>query len=45
MKSRNVNNIITLGVIAGIAYCVSAHYSKKKQKRREQRETLHFQLF
>lgn len=43
--SSNIKNIIMVGALAGAAYYVSRYYRLKKQKQRELRETLHFQLF
>lgn len=45
MKSNNIKDIMILGAVAGFAYYVTCYYRKKKQKERELRETLHFQLF
>jgi preprotein translocase subunit YajC len=44
-KNSAVVDILMLGALAGIAYYVSRQYNKKKQKEREMRESLHFQLF
>jgi uncharacterized membrane protein len=43
--SSTVKNIVMLGALAGVAYYVSQYYRHKKQKQKELRETLHFQLF
>ena len=43
--SSKVKDILMLGAMAGVVYFVSRCYRQKKQKQRELRETLHFQLF
>jgi preprotein translocase subunit YajC len=43
--SSKVKDILMVGALAGVAYFVSRYYRQKKQKQREVRETLHFQLF
>jgi len=45
MKSATFKDILMLGAFAGIACYVAHYYRQKKQKEREMRETLHFQLF
>ncbi len=45
MSKNTVKDILMLGALAGVAYYVSRCYRQKKQKQRELRETLHFQLF
>ncbi|MDD4777810.1 MAG: hypothetical protein PHV53_05920 [Fermentimonas sp.] len=45
MKNSTIKDILMLGALAGVAYYVSRFYRQKKQKDREVRETLHFQLF
>lgn len=45
MKNNTVKDILMLGALAGVAYYVTCYYRQKKQKNREMRETLHFQLF
>jgi hypothetical protein len=45
MKNNTIKDILLIGVFAGFAYCVSRYYYQKKQKEKELRETLHFQLF
>ncbi|MDD2590161.1 MAG: hypothetical protein PHO13_04620 [Fermentimonas sp.] len=45
MKNNTVKDILMLGALAGVAYYVTRYYRQKKQKNREMRETLHFQLF
>ncbi|MDD2298453.1 MAG: hypothetical protein PHR52_01815 [Fermentimonas sp.] len=45
MKNSTVKDILMLGALAGVAYYVTRFYRQKKQKDREARETLHFQLF
>lgn len=45
MKNSTVKDLMMLGVLAGAAYYVSRYYRQKKQKEREMRESLHFQLF
>ena len=43
--SNKVKDILMVGALAGVAYYVSRCYRQKKQKQRELRETLHFQIF
>lgn len=43
--SNKIKDILMVGALAGVAYFVSRYYSQKKQKQRELRETLHFQIF
>ena len=46
MKKRTViKNLLILGAFAGFAYGVLHYYYRKKQKEREQRENIRFQLF
>ena len=45
MKSSTVKDIMMLGALAGFAYYVTRYYRHKKQRERELRETLHFQIF
>lgn len=45
MKSNTVKDILMMGALAGVAYYVARYYRQKKQKDRQMRETLHFQLF
>lgn len=45
MKNSTLKDIVIVGAFAGFAYYVSRYYRQKKQKERELRETLHFQLF
>ena len=45
MKNSTLEDIVIVGAFAGFAYYVSRYYRQKKQKERELRETLHFQLF
>lgn len=45
MKNNTVKDILLVGVFAGLAYYVAHYYRQKKQKERELRESLHFQLF
>lgn len=45
MKNSTFKDILMLGAFAGFAYYVSRYYRQKKQREREVRETLHFQLF
>lgn len=45
MKSSTFKDILMLGAFAGVAYFISHHYRQKKQKEKELREFLHFQLF
>ncbi|MCE5206450.1 MAG: hypothetical protein LLF80_10160 [Porphyromonadaceae bacterium] len=45
MKNSTLKDIVMVSVFAGFAYYVSRYYRQKKQKERELRETLHFQLF
>ena len=43
--SNKVKEILMVGALAGVAYYISRCYRQKKQKQRELRETLHFQIF
>lgn len=43
--SNKVKDILMVGALAGVAYYISRYYRQKKQKQRELRETLHFQIF
>lgn len=43
--SSKVKDILMVGALASVAYFVSRFYRQKKQKQRELRETLHFQIF
>jgi len=43
--STVVKNVLIIGAFAGFAYAVSRFYCKKKQKERELREFVRFQLF
>jgi hypothetical protein len=45
MKNSTIKDIMMLGAFAGFAYYITRYYRQKKQKERELRETLHFQLF
>lgn len=45
MKNSTIKDFMMLGAFAGFAYYISRYYRQKKQKERELRETLHFQLF
>jgi preprotein translocase subunit YajC len=45
MKTNTLKDILLLGTFAGFAYYISRYYRQKKQKEKELRETLHFQLF
>ncbi|MDD2511703.1 MAG: hypothetical protein PHH64_05325 [Proteiniphilum sp.] len=45
MKSNTIKDMMMLGAFAGFAYYISRYYRQKKQRERELRETLHFQLF
>ena len=45
MKNNTVKDIVIVGIIAGVSYYVTRYYRLKRKKDREQRETLHFQLF
>lgn len=45
MKNSTVKDLMMLGALAGIAYYVSRYYRQKKEKARELRESIHFQLF
>ncbi len=40
-----IKDVLIVGIFVGFAYYVSRRYSQKKQRERELRETLHFQLF
>lgn len=45
MKNNTLKDILMLGAFVGFAYYVSRYYRQKKQRERELREFLHFQLF
>ena len=45
MKTNTLKDILLLGAFAGFAFYISHNYRKKKQKEKDMRETLHFQLF
>ncbi|MDD3909194.1 MULTISPECIES: hypothetical protein [unclassified Proteiniphilum] len=45
MKSSTFKDILIVGAFAGVAFYISRYYKHKKQRERELRETLHFQLF
>lgn len=45
MKDNTIKDLLVLGFFVGFAYYVTRHYQQKKQKERELRESLHFQLF
>ena len=45
MKTNTLKDIVMLGAFAGFAFYITRYYRQKKQKERELRETLHFQLF
>ena len=45
MKNSTLKDLLVLGVFVGFACYVSRCYRQKKQKERELRESLHFQLF
>ncbi|NLX67593.1 MAG: hypothetical protein GXZ19_12680 [Bacteroidales bacterium] len=45
MKNNTIKDLLVLGVFVGFAYFVSRYYQQKKQKEKELRESLHFQLF
>lgn len=45
MKNSTLKDIVIVGAFAGFAFYVSRYYRQKKQRERELRETLHFQLF
>lgn len=46
MKRNNVvRDLLILGAFAGAAFCASRYYRRKKQKERELREFVRFQLF
>lgn len=45
MKNNSLKDILIAGIFVGFAYYVSRYYRQKKQKEKELRETLHFQLF
>lgn len=40
-----IRDIVILSIFAGFAIYISHYHTQKKQKERELRETLHFQLF
>lgn len=45
MKNNTIKDLLALGAFVGFAYYVTRYYQRKKQKERELRESLHFQLF
>lgn len=45
MKNSVVKDIVVLGIVAGVSYLVARRYRQQQQKKREMRESLHFQLF
>lgn len=45
MKDNTVKDLLVVGIFVGFAYYVSRYYQQKKQKERDMRESLHFQLF
>ncbi|KUK75981.1 MAG: hypothetical protein XD92_1418 [Proteiniphilum acetatigenes] len=45
MKTNTIKNLVMLGAFAGFAFYISRNYRQRKQRERELRETLHFQLF
>ena len=45
MKNDTIRDIVIFGAFVGFAYYLTRYYSQKKQRERELRETLHFQLF
>lgn len=45
MKNSTFKDLMMLGALAGIAYYVSRYYRQKKQREKELRESIHFQLF
>lgn len=45
MKDNAIKDLFLVGVFVGFAYYVSRYYRQKKQRERELRESLHFQLF
>ncbi len=45
MKSSTIKDMMILGAFAGFALYITRQYRQKKQRERELRETLHFQLF
>lgn len=45
MKNSMLKDLLMVGALAGAAYYVSRYYRQKKQKEREMRESIHFQLF
>lgn len=45
MKKLVIKDLMILGAFIGFAYYISRHYQEKKQKEKELRESLHFQLF
>jgi uncharacterized membrane-anchored protein len=45
MKTNTIKDLVMLSAMAGFAFYISRYYRQKKQRERELRETLHFQLF
>jgi uncharacterized membrane-anchored protein len=45
MKTNTIKDLVMLSAFAGFAFYISRYYRQKKQRERELRETLHFQLF
>lgn len=45
MKQNTIKDIMILGAFAGFAFYVTRYYRQKRQREKELRETLHFQLF
>lgn len=45
MKNNKFKDMLVVGVFVGFAYYLTHYYRQKKQKEKELRETLHFQLF
>ncbi len=45
MKTNTIKNLVMLGAFAGFTFYISRYYRQRKQRERELRETLHFQLF
>ncbi|WP_418895017.1 hypothetical protein [Limibacterium fermenti] len=45
MKTNTFKDILTVAALTGIAYYIARYYHQKKQRDKESREFLHFQLF
>lgn len=45
MKNNTIKDLLVVGAFVGLALYVTHRYNQKKQKEKELRETLHFQLF